>query len=139
MESYDNVAEGTYMATDTTYGDQITSVAGGFFTKGVPQMMQLYPALFVTSSSKAQVTLGGSSDVYDTKHQWTTQVGSQIASDWNTIGNVIFGDMAHGQVTMGYGLLVAVLVLCVVGVGLGGKGLAMIVTAACWRTSCKVL
>jgi hypothetical protein len=136
METYDNKAVGTYVVSSTDNKEVITDTAGasgynegagGYFTMGIPQISVVRPDLFQVTKSKAPVVLNSSNNVYDSNHVWASQVGSQIASDFNTFGSLIFGDSLHGASVMGYLLLLVAVVICVMGIGLGGKGLPLLV------------
>lgn len=136
MASYDQVATTNYVVTSTDNNEVITDTAGGsgtgigaggYFTTGIPQISTVLPKLFQVTESQVEPTIGGSNDQWTPNHTWTTKVGSLIASDFGVIGNLFFGDTNHGQVVMGYMLLFIVLLICIFGVMLGGKGLPLLV------------
>ena len=137
MAHSDNLPESDYVVTSTDnlpiISDSASSSsssyynggqgAGGFFTEAIPSISQVLPALFQSAKQKATVILGTANDQWALHHTWATQVGTYIASDWNTFGN-LFG--VSGQTAMGYGILILVIIISVFGVMLGGKGLVMV-------------
>jgi hypothetical protein len=127
MEISDNVAPGSYVVSSTDNKQVITNAAGGYFTTGIPQISAIRPNLFQQSESQATATLGAKNDQWSSKHVWATQVGAQIASDWNTIGSLFYGDSAHGASAMGFILLIIAILICIFGVMLGGKGLPLLI------------
>jgi hypothetical protein len=133
MEVYDNKASGSYVVSSTDNKEIITDTAGatgygagagGYFTTGIPQISVVRPDLFQVSKSKAPVSLSGNNDQWTSNHVWSTKMGTLVPSDWNTFG-ALFG--ATGQTTMGYFLGVVILIICVLGVTMGGKGLPLLV------------
>lgn len=128
MELYDfGSNNGTYVTSSTSSGSIITDAGGGFFTTSIPNIQVIESASFQQSTSQATVpsNLGSpANDQYDTNHNWTTQFGTQITSDWNTLGGVIG---VSGRSAMGYAVALVILILTVIGVTMGGKGLPCLI------------
>lgn len=97
----------------------ITDNAGAYFTTGIPGISQVRPNLFETARSKPQFDAGAASSDYDAA-DWNTYVGSTIATDATAIGGVFNTD---GRTALAWIFGLAMLILTVLGIALGGKGI----------------
>jgi hypothetical protein len=122
-----NIAPNSYIVPYTGqggYGNVITTSDDGYFTLAFPSIMVQYPSLFQQGSTAAGVVFTTASDKYDSSHNWTTLMGSEISSDW-----AVFGQIAgvSGQTAMEYGIAIAVCIMVIAGIAMGGKGLVLLV------------
>ena len=114
----------TTPSTTSPYGSVITTSDDGYFTLGLTSLMSVFPNLFLQGSQTAAVSFTGSNDQYDVGHVWATQVGTQISSDFTVFGNVIG---VSGKSAMGYGIALLSMVIVIIGLTMGGKGLVLLV------------
>jgi hypothetical protein len=85
MSVSDSVAISTYVINPTDINAQITDVAGGYFTSGIPGIGQVRPYLFTTAQYKTAVTAGVANNWWDKLDfdpaGWRSYVGTTIATD----------------------------------------------------------
>ncbi len=99
-----------YVQTITDYGIVITEDAGGYFTKGIPNIAQIRPNLFNTAERKFTISELSSSIGYNSGITMSNRVGSTINTDANTVGDVF---NITGQQFLLY-VILGVILLCII-------------------------
>lgn len=100
-----------YTKNSTILGGTVLTAGGGAdFVAGIPNIMQIRPDLFETSVQKPAYDSGTATNAYDNAHVFTTQVGTQIASDVNSLG-AVFGVTGLQAAQMGLWLLYAMTII----------------------------
>lgn len=131
MQIFNKSSGYTVVLTDGT--QEITDVAGGYFTTGIANIAQIRPNLFTTSKQSPSFTLGTSNNTFDNPAAWAAAVGVTLAGDSATLGTP-FG-------MTGRDMLAAVLVFGMLGVvvsgtmalgGFGALGLLLISIPILW-------
>lgn len=101
MNTYDgNTTTKPYTDTNSVGGEIITNEGGGKFIIGIPNIMDIRPDLFETSTTQPQYDKGTANNTYDNFVTWQDQVGSLIAGDATVFGNV-FGITGKRFLAMG--------------------------------------
>ena len=101
MNTYDgNTSTQPYTTNISGTGEVLTTYGGGFFTTGIPSIMQIRPDLFQSSTTTPSYETGTATNVYDNEVAWTVQVGTTIAAD-ATIWGTLFGVTAKQYMALG--------------------------------------
>jgi hypothetical protein len=137
-----NIAPNSYIIPSTVqggYGNVITTADDGFFTLAFPSIMTQYPNLFQQGSTSAIVPFPAAKDNFDSSHVWTAEMGPEISSDFTTFG-AIAG--VNGRTAMEYGIALIIVIMCIIGIAMGGKGLVLLVLSyplVIWGTQAGAL
>ncbi len=102
---YENVTTNPYTVRVTGGGEILTAEGGSFFTDGIYGLQYIRPTLFQTVTSSPEITIDTPSNVYDEATTWQTQVGTKIADDADTFGDIIGVDAQDFLAMFFYGML----------------------------------
>lgn len=93
INTYDGNTTNEYTTKSSTTGkEMLTTEINSVFIGGIPNIMDIRPDLFETSTSKPVYDKGTATNAYDNFYGvngWQIQVGSTIASDANAWGAVL--------------------------------------------------
>jgi hypothetical protein len=93
INTYDGNTTNQYTTKSSTTGKEIlTTEVNSVFAGGIPNLMDIRPDLFETSTAKPIYDKGTATNAYDNLYGangWQIQVGSTIAADANAWGSVL--------------------------------------------------
>lgn len=117
IQNYYGYATNTLVQYVTQSGEILTDTGGGIFTNAIAGIAVQRPAIFSFSKSKPQAPGGTPNMVFDS-HDYHVILGTPIANDLDTFGNV-FG--ITGQTFAGWAILLLIAVVTIIGLILGGR------------------